>query len=81
MQDVQSVDERHYSLLQGVQCMVLRVVVSELVPQTPQCISEQLNLLRLLTGHKSTVTVTPPVLLRPQAFPKERIAVIMSEVL
>ena len=58
MQDVQSVDERHYSLLQGVQCMVLRVVVSELVPQTPQCISEQLNLLRLLTGHKSTVT--PP---------------------
>lgn len=49
MQNMQSVDEGYYALLQGVQCMVLWVLVSEVVPQTPECISEQLHLLRLLT--------------------------------
>lgn len=36
MHNMQSVDERHYALLKGVQCVVLRVVVSEVVPQTPE---------------------------------------------
>lgn len=49
MQNMQSVDEGYYALLQGVQCMVLWVLVSEVVPQTPECISEQLHLLRLLS--------------------------------
>ena len=48
----QSVDEWHYALLQGVQCMVLRVVVPEVVPQAAECVSEQLNLICLLSEHK-----------------------------
>lgn len=56
MHDMQSVDEWDYALLQGVQCMVLRVMVSEVVPQAPQCISEELNLLCLLTEHEHKKT-------------------------
>lgn len=55
MQNVQSVHERHDALLQGVQCVVLWVVVSEVVPQTAKWIPEQLNLLRLLTENKNTI--------------------------
>lgn len=47
MQNVQPVDERHYALLQRVQRVLLGVVVSEVVPQTPESVSEQLDLLCL----------------------------------
>lgn len=49
MQNMQSVDEWHYALLQCVQCMLLWVMVSEVVPQAPESISEQLDLLCLHT--------------------------------
>lgn len=52
MQNMQSVDERYYALLQGVQCMVLWVMVSQVVSQTPKRISEQLHFLCLLTKQK-----------------------------
>lgn len=52
MQNMQSVNERHYALLQGVQCVVLWVVVSQVVSQTSKCISEQLHLLCLLPRQK-----------------------------
>lgn len=53
VQDMQSVHERHYSLLQRVQRVLLRVLLSEVAPQAPQRISEQLHLLRLQTRHPS----------------------------
>lgn len=54
MQNMQPVDERHYALLQCVQCMLLWVMVSEVVPQTPESIPEQLDLLRLQTHQEQS---------------------------
>lgn len=56
MQNLQPVDERHYALLQRVQRVLLRVVVSEVVPQTPESIPEQLDLLSLQTHRGQTQT-------------------------
>lgn len=52
VQNMQSVHEGHYSLLQRIQSVLLGVLVSEVVPQAPQRISEQLHLLRLQARHQ-----------------------------
>lgn len=54
VQNLQSLDERHDALLQRVQCVLLRVMVSEVVPQTPESIPEQLDLLCLQTHRGQT---------------------------
>lgn len=54
VQSVQSVNERHNALFQSVQGVLLRVVVQKLVPQTPQSILHQLDLLCLPGGDKNT---------------------------
>lgn len=53
VQNTQPVHERHYSLLQRVQRVLLRVVVSEVVPQAPQRVSEQLHFVRLQSATRS----------------------------
>ena len=52
VQHVQPVDEGRDALLQGVQRVVLGVVLPQVVPQAPQSVSEQLNLLSLLAEQK-----------------------------